>query len=173
MKPHLESIEPFVDDNVVRAVVETPRGSHVKLAFDPDLRTFAVTRGLTVGVSYPYDWGFIPGTRAEDGDPVDAMILHESPTYPGVVIDCRVLGMVEISQLSKKHGRETNNRLLLVPVWYDRMNEVESVEDLPKRMRLEIEHFFLDTTFFTTKEARCEGFASSRRALDFLRTQLV
>jgi Inorganic pyrophosphatase len=64
----------------VYVVVETPRGSAAKLEFDPDLQLFTLSKSLILGLSYPYDWGFIPSTEGEDGDPIDALILHDVAT---------------------------------------------------------------------------------------------
>src|SRR5215471_14141233 len=69
-------------------VVETPRGSAAKLEFDPDLQVFTLSKSLILGLTYPYDWGFIPSTKGEDGDPVDALILHDTATAPGLVSAC-------------------------------------------------------------------------------------
>src|SRR5436309_12443708 len=66
----------WADRNHVYAVVETPRGSRAKLEFDPKLRAFTLAKPLLVGPTYPYDWGFIPSTEAEDGDPLDVLIIH-------------------------------------------------------------------------------------------------
>jgi hypothetical protein len=68
----------------VYVVVETPRGSAAKLEFDPDLQLFTLSKSLILGLSYPYDWGFIPSTEGEDGDPLDALILHDAATTPGL-----------------------------------------------------------------------------------------
>jgi inorganic pyrophosphatase len=70
----------------VYVVVETPRGSAAKLEFDPDLQLFTLSKSLILGLSYPYDWGFIPSTEGEDGDPIDALILHDAATTPGLVL---------------------------------------------------------------------------------------
>src|SRR5678816_3560829 len=68
MNTSLVDLAPFGEDESLRVVVEAPKGSTVKLAYDVALRTFSVSRGFPMGISYPYDWGFIPGTRAADGD---------------------------------------------------------------------------------------------------------
>jgi inorganic pyrophosphatase len=70
-------------------IVETPRGSSVKLAYEPGVKAFTVTRALALGITYPFDWGFLPRTIAEDGDPLDALAVHDSATYPGVILPCR------------------------------------------------------------------------------------
>jgi len=72
----LTDLPTFDAAGVLRVVVEAPKGCTVKIAYEPDLRTFCVSRGFPMGIAYPYDWGFIPGTLAEDGDPVDALVLH-------------------------------------------------------------------------------------------------
>jgi len=74
------------DDTTVHMVVEAPRGATVKLKYAPKLQAFTPARALPLGLAYPFDWGFIPGTRAADGDPVDALALHDTATYPGVVL---------------------------------------------------------------------------------------
>jgi inorganic pyrophosphatase len=74
------------DDGHIHTVVETPRGSTCKLDFDPDLGVFTLAKPLMAGLSYPFDWGFIPSTKAPDGDPLDVLIIHDARTYPGVVL---------------------------------------------------------------------------------------
>jgi inorganic pyrophosphatase len=75
------------DDGLVFAVVEAPRSSTCKL--EPELSTFTLAKPLMPGLSYPYDWGFInPSTEAEDGDPLDVLVIHDAQTFPGVVLRC-------------------------------------------------------------------------------------
>ena len=94
----LIELSPYGKNGEMRMVVETPRGSNIKLEYEPKLRAFTVSRALPLGLVYPYDWGFIPGTKGEDGDPIDALALHEGATYPGVVLPCRALGVVAAAQ---------------------------------------------------------------------------
>jgi inorganic pyrophosphatase len=160
-------------DKALHVVVEAPKGSTVKLAYDPHLRTFCVSRGFPLGISYPYDWGFIPGTRAADGDPVDALVLHAASTYPGVVLPCKVLGMVEVREDGNNGQRQTNNRIIAMPLWDDRFGDLERARDLPKRIRDELEEFFLSTTFFTAKNAKIQGWKGRRASQAFIRRHIV
>jgi len=90
-------------------VVESPRGSPVKLKYDPELSCIVSGRPLPLGFVYPYDWGFVPGTRAPDGDPVDALVFWEVPTFPGIVLRCRALGVLEVEQDGRDGGRQPDH----------------------------------------------------------------
>jgi inorganic pyrophosphatase len=89
------SLPSYAKDGSLHVVVESPRGSQVKVKYEPELGAFTLSRPLVLGLRYPYDWGFVPGTRADDGDPLDAMLLFDLPTYPGLVIPCRPIGVLE------------------------------------------------------------------------------
>ena len=147
-------------------VVETPRGGVAKLKFEPKLGVFVLARPLVLGTSYPFDWGFFPSTRAADGDPLDAMIYHQAATFPGVVIPCRPLGILRVSQKKKKRephaGRERNDRILLVPTSDPRMKDVRA---LGKRIREELEEFFVSTVLFQQKKLHIGGWGSPEEAL--------
>lgn len=84
-------------------LLSTPRGNFGSSIFDPKLGIFALAKPLMAGLTYPYDLGFIPSTKAEDGDPVDVLILHDAQTYPRVLLRRRPVGSVEIEQ--KKKGK--------------------------------------------------------------------
>lgn len=143
---------PTRDTNgALRAVVETPKGSQVKIALDAKTKVFVLERRLVLGIAYPYDWGFIPSTLAPDGDPLDVMIVHEEPTYPGVVIPCVEIGVVRVSQ-SKG---ERNDRIIASPI--------EEPHDLDKRMRKEIETFF-ESAVLHRKKIVIEGWGNAKEA---------
>ncbi len=115
---NLLKLPTWADDQSIYAIVETPRGSTCKLDFDPKLRVFTLAKPLMAGLTYPYDWGFIPSTEAEDGDPLDVLVIHDAQTYPGVVLRCRPVGSLEVEQQSKgkKRGMTACLRYLTAPL---------------------------------------------------------
>jgi inorganic pyrophosphatase len=160
----LSNLPTYTDDGAVHAVVEAPKGSSVKLRYDAKLGAFTVSHALSLGLSYPFDWGFIPSTEAPDGDPLDVLILHDGSTYPGVLLPCQPLGVVEMDQDGQGGKRERNDRVIVMPSWHDRLGEFERVSDLPQRLCKEIEQFFLSTTFFTAKNPKILGWKGPKRA---------
>jgi inorganic pyrophosphatase len=94
----LHKLKTFAGEDVFHVVVESPRGSVVKLKYSPDLEAMPISRLLVLGVTYPCDWGFVPSTEGPDRDPIDAAIWWDVTTYPGVVIPCRALAVVRVEQ---------------------------------------------------------------------------
>jgi inorganic pyrophosphatase len=102
-------LKPFDSDDkqLLQVVVETPKGSRNKFAFDPDEHIFELKNVLPAGMTFPYDFGFVPSTLADDGDPVDVLVLMDEPAFPGCVLRCRPIGVFEGEQGDKKrHGAE-------------------------------------------------------------------
>jgi inorganic pyrophosphatase len=106
----------WADKTHVYAVVETPRGSRAKLKFDPKLRAFTLSTPLLAGLTYPYDWGFIPSTKAPDRDPLDVLIIHEAATYPRLVLTCKVIGILEVELQKRARRNETIGSLRSRPI---------------------------------------------------------
>ena len=169
----LDKLSPYDEEGALRVVVESPRGCSIKLEHDPRHGVFTVSRELPLGVVYPFDWGFVPGTKGDDGDPLDAMALHHASTYPGVVLPCRVLGMVEIVQREGKKGPEINNRIIATPRWHTPLKQLEDARDLPRSARDQIEQFFLATAAMTGKRLSIKGWASRRDTERFLQENLI
>jgi inorganic pyrophosphatase len=111
---NLTKLPTWADKTHIYAVVETPRGNQCKLEYDPKLRVFTLSKPLMAGLTDPYDWGFIPSSRAEDGDTLDVLVIHDAGTYPGLLLRCKPIGALEVLQTSK--GRdERNDRIFAVP----------------------------------------------------------
>ena len=153
---HLVSdLPPFDAQHNLRVVVETPRGANIKIKYDEDLGCFSLSRILPLGVTYPYDFGFVPQTLAQDGDPLDVMVLIDALTYPGVVISCRLLGALHVEERGLR-GRP-NHRLVAVPVKAARKDELRNFSDLGRRMQQELERFFVMSSAFTSKDPVVRG----------------
>jgi inorganic pyrophosphatase len=166
----LHRLPAFVSSTTFRVVVESPRGSTVKLKFDPSVGAMTLSRPLTHGLRYPFDWGFVPGTRAADGDPLDAMLAWDTETYPGVVIACRALGVVKVDQKSVRTGRrERNDRVVALPLTSPRFDHLRRAGDLPARVRREFETFFIAVTALEGKDVRILGWGGPEAALSLIK----
>jgi inorganic pyrophosphatase len=161
----LRNLPARAGDGAIHVVVESPRGATVKLKYDPDLQVMTVARALPLGLAYPYDWGFVPGTHAADGDPVDALIAWDAASFPGTVVRCRTIGVVKLEQDRKDGaGRIRNDRLILLPVKYERGAPVHDAADLPERLRDEIAQFFLMTAVFGRRNPAVLGWGGAAEA---------
>lgn len=162
--PNFFNLPPFTDDGDVHVVVETPRGSRAKFAYDPKLESFALSKSLLTGLSYPHDWGFIPSTQADDGDPLDIMVIHDAATFPGLVVTCRVIGILQIEQKSR-HKSERNDRLFAVPRRSHSERALKDVRDLTKPIQEELEKFFIATDELEDKKLKIIGWKGPKVAL--------
>lgn len=138
-------LKPFADGDkeMIQVVIETPMGSRNKYAFDPDDRVFALKKVLPAGMAFPYTFGFIPSTKAEDGDPVDVLVLMDEPAFPGCVLKCRVVGIIEGEEKGKKK-KERNDRVIAIDEGNHRWAHVDHIDDLGKLFVRELEEFFVD-----------------------------
>ena len=162
----LDEIPTFAVGGSFHVVVESPRGSSMKLKYDPMLDVITLSRPLPSGVVYPHDWGFVPGTKACDGDPVDALVLSDGGTAPGIVVTCRALGVLEVDQKRKTgDGRERNDRIIAVPLSARRLDALQDVFALSERVRDEIAAFFIQATAFEGKDIKVLGWKGPSQAV--------
>jgi inorganic pyrophosphatase len=162
--PNLIKLPTWADKKHIYAVVETPRGSRAKLNYDPKLRTFVLSKSLLTGLTYPYDWGFVPSTKAPDGDPLDVLIIHEAATYPGLVLTCKIIGVLEVEQ-TEKGSKERNDRLFAVPDRAPFEGDLRDIRHLPDRAVDELEKFFQATDALEPKELSFLGWRGPSGAL--------
>jgi inorganic pyrophosphatase len=141
----------FASDDTVYATIETPAGHRTKYRWDPKKRVFMVSKILPSGMTFPYDFGFVPDTKSGDGDPLDAMVIADEALAVGAVVECRVLGVIEIETSNPESGKVTrNDRLVLVPVASLRGTRWRHVDDIGPIVD-EITEFFRT---YITREGR-------------------
>jgi inorganic pyrophosphatase len=127
---------------VLEVVVDTPKGSPIKFKYDAAKRRYTIAHVLPPGMVFPFDFGSVPQTLAEDGDPLDALILLEAPTFAGCFVPVRLVGVLQANQ-SQKGKTMRNDRLIGVAVESRTYREIRRLEDVADHLLRSIEHFFL------------------------------
>jgi len=153
--------------DTVYVVIETPRGSRNKISFDEDLGAFRLKKVLPQGMSFPYDFGFIPSTLGSDGDPVDALVIMDEPASPGCVTECRLIGAILGEEGPEKRATR-NDRLVAVAVPSLVHGSLRSLDDLDKARLKELEQFFVNYNRVHGKEYRLLGCKGPQRAWKLL-----
>ncbi|HEY8714007.1 MAG TPA: inorganic diphosphatase [Candidatus Acidoferrum sp.] len=141
------------DQKTIQVIIETPKGSRNKFAFDDEQKVFELKKVLPAGMTFPHDFGFIPSTLAEDGDPVDVLVLMDEPAYPGCLIKCRPVGVIEGKE-GKKKDWERNDRIVAIEVQNHTYAHVKHIDDLGKKFVKELEDFFVNYRQLSGKEFR-------------------
>lgn len=170
---NLYELPAFATDETFHVVVETPRGSTLKLKYDVTWQAMSISRPLPLGVTYPLDWGFVPSTQAADRDPLDAMLVWDVASYPCVVVPCRAIGVLQVEQNQTDHERTArvrNDRILAVPLASRREADVRDVASLAARFRQELEQFAVAATALEGKDVRIVGWGDAATALALVRT---
>jgi len=125
------------------AVVEATQGTRHKLKYEPEWRAFVLSGVLPLGLSFPYDFGFLPSTRGDDGDPLDVLVFADEAMPPGTGAPCRLVGVIEGEQQNEGGRAERNDRLLAVAEPSHRYGECRELRDISAAALEEIEHFFV------------------------------
>jgi inorganic pyrophosphatase len=141
------------DSNLTVVIIETPKGSRNKYAYDPEEGIFSLTKVLPAGMAFPYDFGFVPSTRGGDGDPLDVLVLMDEPAFPGCKLTCRLVGVIEGEQGDKK-DTERNDRVVAVESSNHSYSHVKRIDDLGKRFERELEEFFVNYHCLSGKDYR-------------------
>ncbi len=141
--PSLFDHPTFRDERELNVIIEAPRGSRNKYAYEPDDGLFVLKGVLPAGASFPFDFGFIPSTLGEDGDPVDVLVLMDEPAFPGCLVPSRLVGGIEAEQTERDGERMRNDRLIAVAAESHTHRDVKSLDDLNATLIEEIEHFFV------------------------------
>jgi inorganic pyrophosphatase len=161
-------LKPFdKKDGLLQVIVETPAGCRNKFAYDPDQGIFALKKVLPAGMTFPYDFGFLPRTLAPDGDPIDVLLLMDEPAYPGCAVRARLIGVIEGEQLDGK-DKIRNDRLVAVAEATHRYANIQKLRDLPAKWIDELQEFFVNYHELQGKKYRllgCKGAAAALRLI--------
>lgn len=162
-------LKPLEKPNgTLQVIIETPKGSRNKFAFDPDQRVFSLRKVLPAGMSFPYDFGFLPRTLAQDGDPIDVLLLMDEPAFPGVLAPSRLIGVIEGEQLDGKNKVRRNDRLLAVAQGSHQYANIRTFKDLPSLFLKEIEEFFVNYHRLEGKQYRLLGCKGTGEAMNLI-----
>lgn len=148
-------------------IVETPKGSRIKYSYDAESGLFALKRALPEGMMFPFNFGFIPGTLGEDGDPLDILILNEEPLLSGCLLKVRLIGVIKAKQTEDEKAVR-NDRLLGLAIRKETPTEMDSVK-LDKRCLAHIEHFFISYNQLDGKKFKVLGQGSADKAEKIVR----
>ena len=146
------------DGEDLLVVIETPKGSPNKLAFEPRFGAFVLKGVLPAGAVFPFDFGFVPSTLGDDGDPLDVLVLMDAPVSTGCVVPSRVIGVIEAEQ-TENDQTERNDRLLAVASKSATHRSIKELHDVSDDLIAQIEHFFV-----SYNAAKGKRFEVKRRA---------
>jgi inorganic pyrophosphatase len=148
------------DDEQLLCFVEIPKGSRNKYEYDEEIGAIMLDRFLFSSMVYPTDYGFIPDTLGEDGDALDAMVCVSEPTFPGCVIPVKAIALFRMED-----DQGVDDKVLCVPLSDPAWNTLEELDDLPKQLQQEIEHFFSVYKDLEQKKVKVDGWHSREDAL--------
>ena len=163
-------LEPYADKKgkFINVMIETPRGNRNKFKYDDALSCFRLGSVLPAGATFPYDFGFIPGTKADDGDPIDVLLLMDESAFPGCLVCARLIGVIEAEQ-TKAARRVRNDRLIAVAKDAHDYQDIRTLHDINDNLLEELEHFFIsynETRGKTFKFLGARGPKQARKLLD-------
>ncbi len=164
----LSRLPAFEDRSDVTVIVETPKGSPNRYGYDPTCNAFRLKAVLPEGTAFPYDFGFIPSTLGEDGDPIDLLMFLDSPAVVGCILTARLIGVIEVRQREQGGEWVSNDRLLGVATHAHTHNHVRTLDDLRPHLLDEIEQFFAHYVGSQGREFDATGRAGPERARELV-----
>ena len=167
----IDTITPFPKDGdgEVHVVIDTPRGSRNKVKWDATLGVFKLSHVLTAGAAFPFDFGFVPGTHADDGDALDVLVLADEPFFSGCLVSARLIGVIEAEQT--QDGKTLrNDRLLAVAAASRLYGPVRELTDLSGALLAEIEQFFINYNQMLERTFKPIGRLGAQQAVTLVKT---
>ena len=142
--------------HALNVIIETPKGSRNKFKYDEELGLFRLSGVLPAGAVFPFDFGFVPSTIGEDGDPLDVLVLMDEPAFAGCLVASRLIGVIEAEQ-TEEDETSRNDRLIAVAANSHLHRDVHALHDLSDGLLTEIEHFFVSYNAVRGKQFKPAG----------------
>jgi inorganic pyrophosphatase len=152
----------------LNVVIETPKGSRVKYSYDEETGMLELKKALPEGMVFPFNFGFIPGTKAGDGDPLDVLVVNEEALIPGCLVKARLIAIIAAEQKERDGKKTRNDRLVAMAIGKQTPTFMESLE-LDKKTLAEIEYFFISYNKLADKEFKVLGRGGEKKALAVVR----
>jgi len=152
----------------VTVIIETPKNSQVKFDYDPGLQCFKLKKILPAGMVFPFDFGYIPGTKGGDGDPLDIIVIAEFGTFTGCAMDCRIIGAMLAEQKEKGSKKIRNDRFLAIPLQSMMFKDVHELSQLPKELTRQLQDFFINYNKAALKDFKVLRIVGSKKAYSLI-----
>jgi len=169
IKSFMKLIEISIGENFpekINAVIEIPKGTSNKYEYDEKTGSIKLDRVLHSSLHYPVDYGFIPQTRAEDGDPGDVLVLTDSPVFSGCILEVRPIGLLKMTD---ENGKD--NKVLAVPIGNPHMKNIKSINDVQEHVLKEITHFFEQYKVLEEKFVKVDSWGMKEDAIKLIETE--
>ncbi len=150
-----------------RAIIETPKGSRNKFDYDPESQLFELGGLLPEGMMFPFDFGFVPSTLGEDGDPLDVLVLMDAPAHVGCLVQIRIIGVICAEQ-TQNGKTDSNDRLLGVAIHSYSNEDLKSIQEVNATLLSQIEEFFISYNKQRGKQFKVTGTGGPKKAIRFL-----
>jgi len=173
---NLELLPSFAGHDIFHVVIESPRGSTLKLKYCAEWEAMGISRPLPAGLVFPFESGFVPSTRNADGDPLDVFVVWDVCSFPGVVLSCRALGVLKVEQNAVNFDasrRIRNDRVIALPIETRREVDWQALEDIPARVRQEWIQFTIASGALDGKDAAAIGWGARNEALSLIRSAAI
>ena len=156
----IKDIKPGTAEEI-NVIIEIPKGSKNKYEIDKETGLISLDRAMHTSQDYPYDYGFVPQTLWDDGDPLDVVVLTTYPLAPGILVRVRPVGIMDMID-----GGDSDVKIIAVPISDPRWNEIQDLKDVNKHTIKEMEHFFSTYKQIQKKEVIIKGFGDKSKAIE-------
>jgi inorganic pyrophosphatase len=168
---NLDRIKTFEGD-LLQVIIETPKGSAYKYDYEPEQEVFCLNKVMPLGMSFPFDFGFIPHTKGDVGDPLDVLVIMELPASQGALVQCRIIGILEASQIERDGKKYRNDRIIAVWNLSNQYKTINRIENLNPQALTDMESFFKQHNTLAGKDFIPLGWKGPKEALKMIQSQM-